>query len=168
MADGDFVGIDVQGVEEVRAILRAIPPEVQAAVVQDVSGYLVNALRQYPTQKYVSRAEAYPDAPAGPGWFSDKQRRWFFSHLGEMQIPYRRTQQMARNWRVEGQGARAIIVNETSYAVHMQGDDTQSRMAAKGGWRKLAAIIQERMGRIIEVANAAARKAIKRLDKTAP
>lgn len=91
MADGDFIGIDVQGIEETRAMLRKLPPEVQSAVVADVTKFLLNVFKSYPPQKYVSRAEAYPDAftetGVGPGWFSDKQRRWFFANLGDMNLP---------------------------------------------------------------------------------
>lgn len=165
MADGDFIGIDIEGLEEVQALLRKLPKEVQGQVTDDVAVYMVNALRAYPSQKRVTRAEAYPDAPAGPGWFSEKQRRWFFANLGELQIPYRRTQEYARGWKAVGQGPQTLVVNEAPHAIYLQDDERQSRMAALGGWQKLSKFIQERSARISRIAEAAAQKAIKKLDR---
>lgn len=162
---GDFIGIDIEGIPEVQAILRKLPKEAQGMITDDVAKYMVDVLRQYPPQKYVSRKDAYPDAPAGPGWFSEKQRRWFFANLGDLQIPYKRTQDYARGWRAIGMGPQTLVVNETPHASFLQDDDYQSRMAAKGGWQKLKYIIRDRTARIVKIADAAAQKAIRKLDK---
>lgn len=164
MAEGDFIGIDIEGVEEVKALLRKLPKEAQAQVTDDVARYMIDVLRGYPPQKYVSRKEAYPEVG---GWFSDKQRRWFFANLGDLQIPYRRTQEYSRGWKAVGQGPQTLVVNETPHAIYLQDEHMQSRMAAKGGWKKLSLIIKERASRITVIAEAAAKKAIKKLDKGA-
>ena len=165
MADGDFIGVEVSGVEEARALMRQAVPAVQKEIGEAVGTYMVNSLKLYPQQRRVSRARAYPDAPAGPGWFSEKQRRWFFANLGDLQIPYRRTQQYAEGWKKLGSGANMLVVNEAPHAIYMQDDRLQSRMAKLGGWVKLSEFIKQRGGRITEIAIAAAKKALRRLDK---
>jgi len=78
MAKGDFVGIEVQGLEELRAQLKKLPPAVQDLVTEDVNKYMLDVLRTYPPQKAISRKRAY-----GVPFFTDKQRRYFFWALGE-------------------------------------------------------------------------------------
>lgn len=165
MADG-LIGIDIQGVEAVQRKLQAMIDARMADRAADaVAKYLVDVFKLYPTEKYVSRAEAYPDAPAGPGWFSDKQRRWFFAALrsGALDLPYRRTQTLRNNWQIIGSGTTLIIVNDTPYAVHVMGDSQgalQSRMSERIGWSTLTAILQGRAERINRIVEGEVKKAI--------
>ncbi len=160
MAANDFIGVDVQGLEELQAGLEALPEEARDAAVDGVSTYLINVFRAYPPQKYVSNREAY-----GAPFVSDKQRRWFFAALarGEIDVPYKRTQTLANSWRQEGRGYSSILVNETPYAQFVQEHTTQSRMMALRGWKTTLVVIQERISRIIEVSNGAAQRVIRRL-----
>lgn len=155
----DFIAIDVQGIAQLQRLLHDLPPLVRDDVVDDVSRYLINVLHAYPPYKYVSRRQAY-----GRTFVSDKQRRWFFASLadGSLQIPYRRTQNLSRGWKQVGRGAQSIIANETPYAALMMGDSEQTRHAALIGWRTLEQTLDERADRITEVAEAAAKKAVRK------
>lgn len=156
----DFIGIDVAGLDELQKILARLPDELRGQIVDDVGEYIHNVLRLYPPYKYVSRRAAY-----GQTFFSDRQRRWFFAALrdGQLEIPYKRTQALSRGWRKLGQGTNLMIVNEAAHAGYVMGDGTQSRHAAAIGWKTTAQIVEERQDRIIEIAQAGAKKAIKRL-----
>lgn len=164
---GDFIAIDTEGIDEVRRILQRLPAEAQDAVSKDVAEYLLNVLRTYPPYKYVARAKAYHDAPAGHGFFTEKQRRWFFANLDKVTPPYERKQNYRDGWQVVGSGPSRLIANESPAAVHLQDDERQSRMAKLGGWKKLKDVIKERLARIEKIAESAAKRAIKKLDKSA-
>lgn len=165
MADTDFIGVDVQGLAEARELIRKAPKEAQDAAGNDVATYLVNSLKAYPTQRHVTRAEAYPNAPFRPGFFSKKQWGWFWANIGNLQIPYRRSQNYRKGWKQVGFGIKSLVVNETPYAAHLQDDQYQSRMAKLGGWQRLGMFVAERVEKIARVADAAAQKAIDRLDR---
>lgn len=159
----DLIGIDIRGIEPLKKYLDNLAKaEIAKRAAEETAKYLVDVLKLYPPQTYVSRADAYPDAPAGPGWFSDKQRRWFFAALasGELNLPYQRTQTLARNWQIVGTGDNIIIVNETPYADYVQGSG-QSRMSAKIGWKTLDFILKERQDRITRIIEGVARKYIR-------
>jgi hypothetical protein len=155
-----FVGIEVQGLKELEAQLKKLPPAVQDLVTDDANKYMLNVLRTYPAQKSISREQAY-----GVPFFTDKQRRYFFWALGEgiISVPYRRTQELRRGWKQVGTGRKSFLANEVPYSPYMVDDKDQSRMAALGGWKNLSAILKERTAAIIRVADAAAKKAIRKL-----
>ena len=67
------------------------------AITEDVGDYLVNVLRSYPPQNYVTRKAAY-----GQTFFSDKQRRWFFAALEAEN--YRYPASARKHWRKAGSG----------------------------------------------------------------
>ena len=155
----DFIGIDLQGLPELRALLNGLPQAVRDAVIDDVSKYLINVLKLYPPQKSVSRRQAY-----GVTFFTEKQRRWFFASLkdGSLEIPYRRTQTLANGWKQVGSGESSIIANETPYAALVMGAGEQSRHAVAIGWKDVNTIVDERMGRIDRIAEAAAEKGMRK------
>ena len=165
MADGDFIGLDIEGLVEARELVRRVPKEAQDDIGNDVARYLVDGLKAYPTQKHITRAEAYPDAPFRPGFFSKRQWGWFWANIDKIRVPYHRSQEYRKNWRQEGFGIKSLVVNETPYAQHLQDDQYQSRMARLGGWTKLGMWISERMERIARIADGAAKRTIERLDK---
>lgn len=156
----DFIAIDIAGIEGIQASLKHLPPEAQEAVTDDVSTYLINVLKLYPPYRYVSRRSAY-----GFPFFTDKQRRWFFWALGtgELKIGNTRTQTLAKGWKKIGSGANVIVANETPYAAFVMGEGEQSRHEAKVGWKTLDTVVSERASRIIEIADAAIKKALKKL-----
>ena len=155
-----FIAIDVGGLDELQAKLRNLPPEAQDAVTNDVSNYLISVLKLYPSYKYVSRRSAY-----GTPFFTAKQRRWFFAALadGSLTIGNNRTQTLAKGWRKIGSGANVIVANEVPYAAYVMGEGEQSRHEAKVGWKTLDAVMRERSARIVEIADGAIKKALKKL-----
>ena len=155
----DFIGIDISGVPEIIKRIEQLPEAVADEVVEAIDEYLINVFRLYPPQKYVSRKQAY-----GVAFFTDKQRRWFFWALKNNMIntPYERTQTLANGWKTIGTGFNQIVVNQTPYADIVMGEH-QSRMSALIGWKQIDQIVSDRMGRIMEIANGATKKAIRRL-----
>lgn len=139
-----MINVQMRGLDQLLPKIKSLPPELVEQVMTSVSEYSLEVVReQQPPQKHVSRADAYPDAPAGPGWFSDRQRRWFFAALasGELQTPYRRTGTLAEGWRLEKQGEGFVLTNSVPYAPYVQGFAFQSRHEALVGWKKVNVII---------------------------
>ena len=54
-----LIGIDVRGLKELGSLFQKAPDAVQDAINVAVGDYLVNVLRSYPPQQYVSRKAAY-------------------------------------------------------------------------------------------------------------
>lgn len=158
----DFIGIDIQGddLKNFQNFLAKYPEEAQAMISDDVNAYLLKVVGEYPSPNYITRTAAY-----GAPFFTERQRRWFFAALksGTISVPYHRTQGLREAWRKEGTGTNAILVNESPGAPFVMGDNTQSRHEKLVGWKTIGTIIQERTSRIVQIANAAAKKAIKKL-----
>jgi hypothetical protein len=159
----DFIGIDITGEKKIAEALEKLPDAVADAGVEAADDYLLKVLREYPPQKYVTRAKAYPET--GDGFFTTKQRRWFFwaLHSGKINVPYRRTQGLRKGWKTYGTGRKQIIANETPGAQFVQGAGTQSRHEKLVGWQTTADIIEERMDKIIKAFNGAVKKAARKL-----
>lgn len=156
----DFIGIDISGLEPVQKALTALPDAAQDAAIDAASKYLIDALQtEQPSPNYVTRKAAY-----GQTFFSTRQRKWFFAALeeGEIAVPYRRTQKLRRGWKQIDQGRTSIIANETEGAGWVVGEN-QSRHEARVGWKKASQVVQERLPRMIEKAQAAIEKIIKKL-----
>ena len=154
----DFIAIE--GIEPVTKALGQLPRDMQDSAVDEINPYLVNVFRQYPSYKYVPFATAYG------GWFSDKQRKYVMARIREGSIipgQSNRTQELARGWKIIGEGADSIIANETPYAGYVMGDQTQARMPAKIGWETMSAKIESRMDQIKRKAQAGVNKAIRKL-----
>lgn len=157
----DFVGLDVQGIDALVKKLNNLPPAAQDAAVDEVSDYLLNVLRHYPQQKSVTLRQAYG------GFKSDKQRRWFFWALksGAINVPYRRTQGLARGWKKIGNGAKSILANETPGAAFVQPetDKQQANMMRIIGWKPLETEIKERNDKINQKIDGAVKKAMRKV-----
>ena len=170
---GDFIGLEITGIPPLQAMLTKFPPEIQDMVTPDLSEYVADTMRAYPTKKKVSRAEAYGQVShelnrygmmVPPGFFS--WRQYYFVILGfkegRLTDPYTRTQTLARAWRVLGEDRNAIVVNETPYAKYVQGPGEQSRHEIKGGWKDIDAVVkahqQTLLKRAARAINRAARK----------
>lgn len=160
-----FIAVDVHGLAEVQAKLKSLADaEIAAKATDETAKYLKDVLKAYPPQQSISRQQAYPEVG---GWFSEKQRRWFFAALnaGEIDVPYRRTQTLRNAWQIIGHGNTLILANETPYAAIVYGNSSgaeQSRMSKLGGWDKLPIIIQERQRRINEIIEGVIQKEIKK------
>ena len=153
-----LIGIDVRGLKELDSLFQQAPDAVQDAINVAVGDYLVNVLRAYPPQQYVSRKAAY-----GQTFFSDRQRRWFFAALahGDLEIPYPRTQTLSQGWK----RLDDIVVNEVEYAKFVMGEGEQSRHEEKVGWLTTDRIVEQRAARIAEIANGAAKRALRKLER---
>lgn len=150
----DFLGVSVEGIVEISSKLESLPERVIDPAIDAVNEFVLNILKTYPPQKRVTRSQAY----GGNGFFSDKQRRWFFAALrrGEIDTPYKRTQELRRNWKVIGEGRNSIIANETPYGPYVMGDDDgsnqqRSRHEKLAGWRTVNEIIESRITRIVQI-----------------
>lgn len=157
----DFVGVEVQGLDEFEAKLKKLPVEVQDFVVDDVSKYYINVFKaEQPPQNYVTRKAAY-----GVTFFTARQRRWFFAALREglIDVPYKRTQALRNAWRQVGEGARSFIANDRPGAPFVVGDETQSRHEKLVGWFRAGELMEKRLPRALKIADAAVKKAIRKL-----
>lgn len=161
MATNDFIGIDIQGIPELKAKLAKLPEAAQDDGADSAYEYMINVLRHYPSYRYVSRVEGY-----GVQWFSERQRRFVMAAINQGYITpgsANRTQAMAHGWKKVGSGRQAFIANEVPYAHYLMGDESQSRHMAKIGWKKLGDVTKERTAAIVEKFDAGVKKAIKRL-----
>ncbi len=157
----DFVGVEVQGIAEIKAKLAKLPKAAQDIVVDDVSKYYLNVFRDsQPPPKYVTRFRAY-----GVTFFSAKQRRWFFAALrdGRISVPYTRTQGLRKSWRQIDRGARSFIVNDSPGAPFVVGDETQSRHEKLVGWFRTNELMQSKVAKAVKVADGSMKKAIKKV-----
>ena len=160
-----FVAIDTVNLASVQSKLAKLGSEFAGYGVEASNEYLVDALQStQPPYSYVSRAEAYPNAPAGPGWFSDRQRRYVMAAIrsGAIQIPYRRTQETRRAWHTIGTGVNQLVVNEAPAAVYLYDDQRQANMMMLRGWQTLGFFVRERSKQIADAFAAGVRKAIAR------
>jgi hypothetical protein len=156
----DFIGLEVKGLEELQAKLKKLPDAARDMIVDDVNKDIVNYMKSYESYKHVSIKQAYG------GFKSDKQRRFFFAALadGRIEVPYKRTQALANAWKVIGKGYQSIIVNEKPYAGFVMGDDEQANMMKIEGWKPISKRLKEHMTAIIKAADAAVKKAIRKLN----
>lgn len=164
MANDSFIGIDVKGIEELKAKFAKLGPEGQGLVVDDVSLFLINLFKQYPPEKRVSRKAAY-----GVSFFNkhgdNRQQKKFFAMLksGEITVPYKRTQGFRKGWKQVGKGKDSLIVNETEYGKFLMGDGEQSRHALMIGWNSMEKTIEDHKEKMLEKADGAIKKAIKKV-----
>jgi hypothetical protein len=129
--------------------LAQLPPQAIDAGLEMAGNYLLNVLvnKEIPPYSYVSRAEAYGDMGFGPGWFSDKQRRYVMAaiHDGRITIPYDRggTYGIQSRWRIEGAGAQRTLTNDSPGAPWVYSDPKPPRQLAMVGWLGMELIIEK-------------------------
>lgn len=143
--------------------IEKLPDGARQIATPIIGDEVVNLMRQYEGYSYISRAQAYPDAPAGAGWFSDRQRRYVMAAIrrGEIVIPYNRTQTLANGWQRDG----VRVVNNVPYAKFVQGDGTQSRHESLVGWKTVSQKIEANQQKIMAAARNAVRAAVRKLAK---
>ena len=145
------------------AAISALPRAVRGVATEAAAVYLIgndsHGLRHYPPSKYVTRARAY-----GKTFFTDKQRRYFFSALksGILKVPYLRTRKTANGWYTVGKGAKISIRNDSDGAKFTAGDKTQSRHEALVGWRTISKVAADNERGMIRAAEQAAQREIDR------
>ena len=158
----DFIGFDVQGIEELKRKLEHFPEPVQDAAIDEVTPYLINQWQIYPPKKKMTRKKVY-----GRTFKTDKQRRWFFWRfrfvLFYNQPFYRRTQRLRKGWKQVGKGRKSLIVNETPYAQYAQGEeDQQNKLLQAVGWIPASDIFEKRADKIDQKLFVGAQKGLKK------
>ena len=165
----EFIDINVTGIANLTERLKKMPPAIQEKAVDNVTNYLLNVLihKEIPPEKYVSRKTAYPET--GNGFFTAKQRRYFFwaKRNGLINVPYKRrgaTGGIASKWRIvkDDDGYKRII-NTSPGAFYVYDDFGQARQLSIVGWKTIGTIITERRKNIRDIINRAARTALKKL-----
>lgn len=154
-----FIGIDTRETPPLKKLLADLPQTIRDEVIDTVSIYLINVLRQNAPYRYVSRQQAY-----GKTFFSDKQRRFIMAALrdGRITIPHKRTQELSHGWKQVGRGETSFIANETPGAEYVVGEQ-QSRHEQMVGWKQVTQEIEDRESEITRRAEAAAQNAIRRM-----
>lgn len=161
MADNSFIATEVIGLTEIQARMKKLIPEAADAGIDEANKYLVEVMREYPTYKYVSRKAAY-----GQTFVSDKQRRYVMARIREGSITPgkpNRTQEFRRGWKILGRGKNSMIANEVPYGHWLMDNQDQARQPGMVGWKKIEAVIKDKMPRIIEKFDVGVKKAIKKL-----
>lgn len=142
-----MIDVKVTGIQEIGAKLSKLPAALQDAAAQSAAEYMLKILKNdaVPGYRYVSRARAYPNAPAGPGWFSERQRRYVMAQIyrGGIKIPYSRTRAMVNAWRIVGKGKDTVLVNDSQPAPYAYGDTTQANQLRMAGWMKISEIAKK-------------------------
>jgi hypothetical protein len=167
----DFIGVDVKGLPELLRALQRMPDEVQDAVIPDMAEYLKNRMQIYAPYQHITRASAYPNAHAGPGWFSDRQRRYVMAKIRSGEITPgtpQRTRQLANSWRVLGKDRNALLANEAPYAKFVQGNSEyeQARQPQMVGWRGVDKVIPQEDQNLLRRAIRATNRALRKLGLT--
>ena len=159
MANDTFIVVSVDGIPAIQARLKTLLPALADAGTDSANVYMLNVLRTYPKPKFVTRKSAY-----GVTFFTARQRRWFFAALGDgrLHIPYRRTQGIRNNWRVEGEGRQSFIANDAPGVEYVMDDKLQSRHEKKVGWIKVGDILRERNDKIVSAFDAGVKKEMKK------
>ena len=158
------ISVEIQGLESVMSRIRRLPDELKNQVLDDVSDYSLEVVREYPPQKYVTRRAAY-----GQTFFSDKQRKFFFAALrdGRISVPGVRTGALADAWSVQRNSSGAVFSNTKSYAPYVMGAIGQSRHEKLVGWKKINEIIDRQLSfqssKFRNVVQKAYQKAIRKL-----
>lgn len=136
----EFIGLEVTGLEALTDFLLNLDAHMIDIASDAMLEYYRKALRNpanYSPYKHVTRAAAYPNAPAGPGWFSDKQRKYVMAAIrrGEIKIGNNRTGNLAKSWKKEGYGEKAFLYNDAPYASYVVSPDGQSNHERLVGWQ---------------------------------
>lgn len=147
--------------------LERLPDGAKAIAVPEIAHEIADIMREYDDYQYISRAQAYPNAPAGPGWFSAKQRRYVMAAIrkGVIKVPYQRTGTLAASWRVTGSGVEAQATSAAPYASYVVGAPGQSNHERLVGWRTTQTRITDNQQRIINRARNAIRRAVYRITR---
>lgn len=139
--------IDITGLREALEKVRISWPELFRRAGQKAGEAVVKIAKVYPGQ-----------SRKGQPFQSSKQRRFFFAALrsGQIGVPYRRTNQLANAWRVEGTGAGADVTNSSPHSVWTIAPQTSYH---KGNWPSEAQIAEKSA----DAATEAAEQEVKRI-----
>jgi hypothetical protein len=157
------IHIKVRSLKEAAEFIGDLPRFYRGAFVRGVAESLVEDLRFEPPYQHVTRLAAYGMQAGGPGFFSDRQRRFVMASLRaghnlktgspfEPGFPHRTGNSVGRpgqaidqgpGFHVEQKGAKTVIVNTSPGAAWIVNDYWQARQPAMVGWKKSGVTIQE-------------------------
>jgi hypothetical protein len=164
MADKTLqIKIGTRNIPSLRAFFDSLPSKQRGVAIRAASEYMLMRFKVYPPYKLVRRAKAYPNAAAGPGWFSEKQRRFVMASLragrnlktgSPMEPGYpHRTGNLQRAWRIEGKDINlSTIRNDHPAAIHAFGNTRQARQLGQVGWKKLDTLVNENIAGALDAA----------------
>lgn len=157
--ENSLIGVSVEGLDPLIKGLDKMTPLHKEEAGNAIAKYLLNVLQAYPPEKRVTRKQAY-----GVTFFSDAQRRYFFWALENkvIVVPYRRTQTFRKLWKILGSGIDAIVVNDSPVGEILMGDNYQSRMSAKIGWKKVSQVVKEREQKLDKIIEEAGKRAMRK------
>ena len=165
----DFIGIEISGLDEIKAKLIRLPVAVQDAAVEESDIYILNIMRAYQPYKHIFRSRAFPNlrftTPRGKvkvGYSSWAQFKLVHAMASRGELPYKRTQTLSRGWKTYGSGRNQMVANETPYAAYVMGKGEQDRLHQKMGWITMEDRIQNNMAQIIRKFEAGVKKGIKK------
>lgn len=160
------IRIDIRGVEEIQAFLKALPYGVVKVALPAIAEWMIGTpqrgLMHYQAYKYITRKRAY-----GQTFSSDKQRRYVMAMIREGRIdpgyPHR-TGRTQRAWtmKVTNNGYRVNIKNKEKGAYYTRHDTRQARLNALAGWVKVREVISNNMAGAFRHARAAVRAYLKK------
>lgn len=134
----EFIKIETSDFEDVAMQFGALAHQIPALTfraVDRVGRQAVDYLKQYPPRF----------SGQGPGFKSERQRRWFFAALraGQISVPYQRSGILGRGWRVTAHGQTQVeVTNDTEYTKWVQVQSSQARIH-QGRWRTVEEAIAQ-------------------------
>lgn len=122
-------------------VAKALKPDVSYAAAVYLVGNMGRGLKHYRSYKHVTRKAAY-----GKTFQSDKQRRYVMAMIkqGKITPGYpKRTGKAQRGWKARPiSGGDSMVSNDVPYIGYLHDNDSQARLNALAGWRKVEEIIE--------------------------
>lgn len=159
-----MIKVEIQNSDVVIKSLSALPEKIMSKVVLRVARALQIRAKKYPKAKRVRRRDAYPET--GDGFFTQKQRRWFWWKFGEKiraagggrVVFYARTNTISRNWEYRQESAStAVVYNDVPYSqfLHSPAQDKsgRARLSAMVGWKNTDEIVAQARDEIEKISN---------------
>jgi hypothetical protein len=158
------IKVKVRGLKELQDYFEFLPKYLRGKASKFMAEWFVGngrrGLKRYPPYKWITRKSAY-----GKTFVSDKQRRYVMAKIrsGEIDPGFpHRTGNYQRGWQIINKGVRTEIINSVPYAGFVGGDETQARLNAKVGWRKVLDIISTNIAGAIRHADSEITKFLKK------
>lgn len=166
MAGIDFIVTGRDDLGRVQKFLDRLPPPARPSILPKLGRRAVNIVKTYEPYQYITRGDAYPNAPAGAGWFSGRQRRYVMMMIRRGLITPgtpRRTGNLAESWAYRVLENRVELVNSADYAEYVQGNETQSRHEAMAGWLTVSEKLSGNIDKLMNTVRAAYRTEVDRI-----
>lgn len=152
---------NIRSMNRIKNYIDKLPVTLRGPATEVAAQHFVQRLRLYPPYAYVTRKRAYGNRASGvtgvkadkAGFFSAKQRRWFFWALksGRMNPGYpQRTGNMLgregsdRGWQLERKGVKVGIVNKEPGINWTMGPGQQARLNRLAGWEEADKVIRHK------------------------